>query len=305
MSSQDRTDIPAPPSQTVGEETNGARRCTRCHEAPVPGNRRVCDACRTVTIARGLQSEQKPGPMCGRCGEHPVMGRNRACDVCKIAAIDGHQKKWREAAKGRYNSTHGSRKEQGLCIQCGSAPARDGKVECESCAANRMSRYWHSGEKTRMQVRRQEAIARGLCAACKREPTRPGRTECERCAESARQRYRNSKARERVDGKRRTRLRAGQAAPESEGICTRCRKAPASREKKYCCRCSEYFRAFRRLQRARRVESDPQDCNQEHGEDESKQEEPKNNKQEIPDAVSEEIDCMAIDDRMAIGHIFG
>ncbi|KAK8060546.1 hypothetical protein PG996_010476 [Apiospora saccharicola] len=229
------------------------------------------------------------------------MGRNQSRDACKIAAIDRHQKKWRGAAKGRWNSTPASRKEQGLCTKCGSAPPRDGRVTCESCTATRMSHYWHSGEKTRVQVRRQEAIAQGLCAACKREPSRPGRTECEKCAESAKLRYQNSRARKRVNGK----LHARHSAPDSEGICTRCRKAPALMEREYCYRCNEYFIALRRLKRARHVKSASQGYNQEHGEDESKQEEPDNNKHEISDAVSEGIDCMAIDDRMAIGSIFG
>lgn len=102
----------AAPSQAVGEETSGTRRCITCRKAPVSGERLACDGCQTVATARYVHFEQKPGRLCEKCGERPVKGRSKTCDPCKLAARDQRHRRQKD---GRTKSEYARRKEQGVC----------------------------------------------------------------------------------------------------------------------------------------------------------------------------------------------
>lgn len=82
------------------------------------------------------------------------------------------------AEKTRYQT----RKEQGLCTQCGKAPPNSGVTRCPSCQERERERYLRNRESSvqKMQERYQRRKSEGLCPQCG-VPAEKGRTTCTAC----------------------------------------------------------------------------------------------------------------------------
>lgn len=98
-----------------------------------------------------------------------------------------------------------SRKEQGLCINCGKRKALTGKSYCERCAIKIRERSLKK-RRENGQKDRNEEVYKGNCYICF-APAAPGYKLCEKCLEQARaaSRIASEKAKRNREEKRRKR----------------------------------------------------------------------------------------------------
>ena len=102
-------------------------------------------------------------------------------------------------------------KQQGLCVQCGDQPPREGRTRCQPCAD------YNAIADTQ---RREERAREGKCVRCAQRST-PGNRYCEPCMDGVRERSRR-------------RLQMSRA----KGLCYDCGE-PCDREGIYCRACRD------------------------------------------------------------------
>ena len=156
--------------------------------------------------------------LCPRCGDRPpVLGRS-VCAPCgekrnrasraRDARLRAEGKPRRDPARARAAERRrarrqaGERREAGLCIRCGTAPAADRRKSCEPCLGKRRAsdrakyaagkaaglKYGGADADAKRRAgraksrRRQKArIEAGLCIRCGRRPPVEGGTTCAPC----------------------------------------------------------------------------------------------------------------------------
>ncbi len=141
------------------------------------------------------------GNRCRYCGE-PITRAERVTCGHPICKKKHHQK--------ISNRVYQKRKAQGLCIECGNAPATRG-LRCPGCADKNKNRAFRHVEQRKAQ---------GLCTVCGNKPATQGLL-CDRCTERNREKaslYQNKK--------------------KSQGLCITCGKVPAT-EGVRCPECAE------------------------------------------------------------------
>ncbi len=145
-----------------------------------------------------------PGrPICGVCAEKSrAAGRARDARLCAADQPRRDPGRAREYERGRSRREAEARRQAGMCVRCGTAPAAGGRSSCEPCltkkrAADRIryrkakdARLKYGGKSVAVkrkaarlasrqrQITRREANA---CTRCGRRPPVDGGTTCEAC----------------------------------------------------------------------------------------------------------------------------
>lgn len=79
--------------------------------------------------------------------------------------------------------THGMRKREGLCVQCG-APLDDVYIRCSKCHAAEVRSHNAEDKKRKMhryKVKRDICVAFGVCSRCYKRDATPGSLLCLEC----------------------------------------------------------------------------------------------------------------------------
>ena len=102
---------------------------------------------------RKRTAARKAADLCPRCGHRPPADGRSVCAPCaeksnrasraRDARLRAEGKPRRDPARARAHERKrsrqqaGERREAGLCIRCGAAPAADGRKSCEPCLEKR------------------------------------------------------------------------------------------------------------------------------------------------------------------------
>ena len=222
--------------------------CLKCGKRPPAPHRSQCAVCtekrRPADLARYHQrtAERVALGLCPKCGQHPPEPGRSQCGGCaekdraagrvrdaRLRAA-GLPRRDRERAtayeRERSRREAAERRAAGLCLDCGKAPAAEGRTACEPCAEKRRARerakyarakdegklYGGRKVETRRRIGRERSRKRdetrraaGLCTACGRHPPVEGGATCESCREA-----------------RRAAERALYAARRAAGLCGSC-----------------------------------------------------------------------------------
>ena len=186
--------------------------------------------------------KRRAAGLCPRCGRRPPAPGRSVCAPCagksnrasraRDARLRAEGKPRRDPARARAyerkrsRQQAGERREAGLCVRCGTAPAADGRKSCEPClekrrasdranyAAGKAAGKLYGGADPKVQRRAGRARSRrrqkqrteaGLCIRCGKHPPAEGGTTCTPCRE-----------------KRQAAERRQYADRRAAGLCTRC-----------------------------------------------------------------------------------
>ncbi len=265
------------------EERRANGRCLACGKhPPVPGRTR-CEPCASkareadrerhrrrteARVARGLcprcgRTEPEPGfTLCPACNDRRNQaGRARDAKLRAEGRPRRDPAKAREYERERSRRLYAERIAAGTCTKCGTAPARQGRTTCESCAEKhrahdrkRLARAKAEGlpycgrdpekrrEAGRKHGRRRTKARRaaGLCIRCGHAPPAEGRSMCEPCRED-----------------RRAAKKARHRQRREAGLCVKC-ATPAPGGKAYCESCAAERNARRRRDKEAKRASDRQ-----------------------------------------------
>ena len=192
-------------------------------------------------FARRSDARRKAG-LCPKCGKTEPLPERRLCAGCaekrnrasraRDARLRAEGKPRRDRAKAaeyERNRAHrqaDARREAGICVRCGTAPAADGRTSCKPCLDKRRAadraRYQtgmaagkiyggadvaakRKAARIASAKRRQARLDAGLCARCGRRPPVEGGTACAPCRE-----------------KRRAADRLKYGARRAAGLCVKC-----------------------------------------------------------------------------------
>ena len=162
--------------------------------------------------------ERREAGLCPTCGKRPPAPERSVCDPCAARrnrtsrARDARlreaglprrdPRRAREYERERSRREAESRREAGMCVRCGTAPAEPGRSSCEQCLEKKREadrfRYRRAKDaglkyggksvtvkrkaariasKRRLEARRDS----GVCTNCARRPPAEGGTTCEPC----------------------------------------------------------------------------------------------------------------------------
>ena len=227
--------------------------------------------------------------LCPRCGERPPEPQRSLCGPCaakRNQASRARDARLRAAGKPRRDPNKarcygrerdrretGERREAGLCIRCGQAPAMPERSMCEPCGDKRRAaeraRYEAAsarGEKyggrnpaarrrnARERSRKRDRARReaGLCSRCGVRPPGEGAAACGPCKEVRRQAERGIYAERRIAG---LCVRCAGPAMDGGSRCTPCAALEAERGSP-----QRKNAASRRRYRERRARGECTDC---------------------------------------------
>ena len=179
---------------------------------PEVAKARDCERFRKRTAARKIAG------LCPRCGHRPPAPGRSVCAPCaeksnrasrvRDALLRAEGKPRRDPAKARAAERKrarreaAERREAGLCIRCGTAPAADGRKSCEPClekrrasdranyAAGKAAGKPYGGAsiqakrrsaRTRSKRRQKQRVEAGRCIRCGKRAPAEGGTTCTPC----------------------------------------------------------------------------------------------------------------------------
>ena len=191
---------------------------------------------------RKRTAARKAAGLCPRCGRRPPAPGRSVCAPCaeksnrasraRDARLRAEGKPRRDPAKAKAYERERSRREAaerreaGLCVRCGTAPAADGRKSCEKClekrrasdranyAAGKAAGKPYGGAdievkrrsaRARSKRRQKQRVEAGLCIRCGKRAPAEGGTTCTPCRR-----------------KRQTAERRQYAERRAAGRCTRC-----------------------------------------------------------------------------------
>ena len=83
------------------------------------------------------------------------------------------------------NETYEARKAKGVCVRCGWAEPRPGRLTCQRCADRAKTRHIKSGGAERQHARYIQRKEAGICTWCGTRPAVPGVILCAACREKS------------------------------------------------------------------------------------------------------------------------
>ena len=162
--------------------------------------------------------ERREAGLCPTCGKRPPAPERSVCDPCadrrnrtsrardarlrEVGLPRRDRQRAREYERGRARREAEVRREAGMCVRCGTAPAAPGRSSCEACLEKRREadrlRYHRAKDaglkyggksvavkrkaaRTASRKRDEARRAAGLCTACGTRPSVDGGSTCEPC----------------------------------------------------------------------------------------------------------------------------
>ena len=247
--------------QTAERRASGL--CVKCGKRPPEPGRTRCEPCaakkRPADRARHHRrtAERVARGLCVKCGKRPPAPERSQCEPClemdraagrardvrlRAAGIPRRDsEKAREYERDRARRQTERRRAEGLCTECGKAPAAPGRASCEPCLEQRRAedRARYAAGKAagklyggaNVETKRRSARAKGkrrrkawreagLCVRCGEPPAVEGGKICTPCQE-----------------RRRAKERRNYAERRAAGLCTNC-GTPALDGLAYCGPCA-------------------------------------------------------------------